>query len=160
MDLLHYEFIDGPDDSINGMLRTLVRKLRYYHSEVSIEEFKAAMPSLQKVEMTLQRLDADMNQPRRNYISEILEELEKESEVEMNLPEELKNACAAIVASFLYQSFEFDDLLFTTGKADQYHWLQFSGYLDEKPIDSALVLVKEVFRSICYKYEYIFIDLS
>lgn len=75
MNLLRYEFIEGPDDSINGMLRTLVKGLRYNRSYVTVEEFKKAMPGFHVIETKLQRLDADISSPKRNYVQEIMEEL-------------------------------------------------------------------------------------
>jgi hypothetical protein len=160
MNLLYNEFNEGPDGSINGMLRTLVKELRYNRSQLTIDEFKQAIPSLKQIESKLQRLDTDMHQPKRDYINEILDELEQESENEASLANDLAGACTAIVTTLLNSSFDFDDLLFTTNKAKQYHWLQFSGYVDQRPIDANLVIVKEVFRSICYRYNYTFIDLS
>lgn len=160
MNLLHNEFNEGPDGSINGMLRTLVKELRYNRSQITIDEFKQAMPALKQIESTLQRLDIDMHQPKREYINEILDELEQESEDEANLAKDLSGACTAIMATLLNSSFDFDDLLYTTTKAKQYHCLQFSGYIDQRPIDANLIILKEVFRSICYKYNYTFIDLS
>lgn len=69
MNLLRYEFIDGPDGSINGMLRSLVKELRYNRSQVTIEEYKRAMPHLYTIEATLQRLDAEIRGPKRNILS-------------------------------------------------------------------------------------------
>ena len=77
MNLLRYEFIDGPDGSINGMLRSLVEELRYNRSQVTIEEYKRAMPHLYTIEATLQRLDAEIRGPQKKhfittqYLSEI-----------------------------------------------------------------------------------------
>jgi hypothetical protein len=160
MNLLRYEFISGPDGSINGMLRKLVIDLRYNRSMVTIEEFKQAKPNLQKVEQQLQKLDNQIGQPHRNYIEEIMEELSEESDNETNLDEDLRTATYAMSASFLDQKIDFDDFAFSTGKAEHYHWLRFSGYVDQRPLDANLLIAKEVFRSICNKYNYIFIDLS
>lgn len=160
MNLLRYEFIDGPGDSINGMLRQLVKELRYNRSMVTIDEFKQALPDLQKIEQTLQKLDGQIGQPHRNYIDEIMLELSEESDNETYLEEDLRMATKAMVVSVLKQEIDFEDFVFSTGKAEHFYWLRFSGYLDERPLDATLLIAKEVFRSICNKYNYIFIDLS
>jgi len=160
MDLLRYEFIDGPDGSINGMLRTLVKGLRYNRSYVTVEEFKKAMPGLLVIESNLQRLDADIGSPKRNYVQEIMEELDQEQNNEANITEDLTHATIATIKALFGHDFQFDELLFTIGKADHYHWLQFNGYTNERTVDANLIIVREVFRSICNKYNYIFVDLS
>ncbi|NII28235.1 hypothetical protein HB364_24340 [Pseudoflavitalea sp. X16] len=160
MNLLHYEFIDGPDDSINGMLRKLVTDVRYNRSMVSIEEFRATLPSLKKIEQQVQHSDTQIGRPYRNYIEEIMQELEQESENEINIEDDLRRATVATITSILGQQLNFESLSFSIGKAEHYPWLRFSGYLDESPADANIVIAREVFRSICNKYNYIFIDLS
>ena len=160
MDLLRYEFIDGPDDSINGMIRTLVKGLRYNRSYVTVEEFKRAIPGFHVIESKLQRLDADISSPKRNYIQEIMEELDQEQNNGANITEDLTHATIATIKALFGRDFQFDELSFTIGKADHYHWLQFIGYTDGRTVDSNLIIVREVFRSICNKYNYIFVDLS
>jgi hypothetical protein len=160
MNLLRYEFIDGPDSSINGMLRSLVKGLRYNRSYVSAEEFKRALPGFHATELTLQQLDSDIGNPKRNYVHEIMEELDKEQDDEINITEDLRHATIATIKSLFDQDFQFDDLSFTMGKADHYHWLQLNGYTDKRTVDANLIIVREAFRSISNKYNYIFVDLS
>ncbi|MEO7047032.1 MAG: hypothetical protein ABI091_17145 [Ferruginibacter sp.] len=160
MDLLRYEFIDAPDGSINGMLRTLVKGLRYNSSNVTVDEFKKSMPGFHAIESTLQQLDAEISNPKRNYIKEIMEELDQEQNNKANITKDLTQASIATIQAFLGRDFQFDELLFTIGKADHYYWLQFIGYSEERAVDANLIIVKEVFRSICNKYNYIFVDFS
>ena len=160
MNLLRYEFIEGPDDSINGMIRKLVRDLRYNRSMITAEEFGQALPDLRRVEQRLQQLDREISRDQRNYIEEIMQELDEESDNETNLEEDLNRATNAVLASTLDQPSAFEDFLYVTGKSEHYHWLRFSGYADERPLDVSLLVAREVFRSICNKYHYIFIDLS
>jgi hypothetical protein len=159
MNLLQYEFIEGPDDSINGMRRTLVKELRVGLC-IATEEFKKLFPLLRDIEYQLQTLDAEISQPKRSYIEEIMEELNQESEMETNIVDDLNRAPIVITNSILGQEINMDDFLYTIGKSEHYHWLQFSGYTDQRAIDANLLIVREVFRSICNKYNYIFIDLS
>jgi len=158
--LLSYEFIDGPDDSINGMLRKLVTELRYNRSMVAIEEFKVALLGLRKVEQKLQLLDNQVGQPFRNYIDDIMRELDEESDNESNIEEELRMATISTVTSVIGMDLEFEDLAFVIGKANQYQLIQLLGYKDERPVDSCLIITVEVFRAICNKYNYIFINLT
>ena len=124
MNLLRYEFIDGPDDSINGMIRKLITDLRY------------------------------------NRSMEIMQELNEESENEINIEEDLRRATVATIDSVTGEQIDFNDLSYATGKAEHYHWLRFSGYTDQRPLDSNIIIARETFRAICSKYNYIFIDLS
>src|SRR5687767_9535348 len=110
MDLLHYEFIEGPDASINGMLRKLVTEIRYNRSEVSAEQFKQAIPKLKQIENTLQELDDQLGQPIRNYIQEIMDELDEESDRETKIQDELFRGSRAIIDSFKNSdNFNFED---------------------------------------------------
>lgn len=160
MNLLRYEFIDSPDGSINGMLRSLVKDLRYNRSHVTIDEYKKALPHLYTIEATLQRLDAEIRNPKRNYIQEIIEELDREQDDEESILEDLKHATTAMIKKLFDHDFNLDDLSFTSAKADHYHWVLFSGYTNEKAVDLHLLVIKDVFRSICNKYNYIFVDLT
>lgn len=160
MNLLRYEFTDAPFDSINGMLRTLVTDLRYNSSMVTVDQFKEALPALQRIEKRLQQLDNELGDPHRNYIEEIMQELSEESDHEINLADELKRASVAMASSLFDQEINFEDFSYLTGKAEHYHWLRFTGYIDQRPVDANLLIVREVFRSMCNKYGYIFIDLS
>ncbi len=160
MNLLRFEFINGPDDSINGMLRTLVKELRYNRSNVTIDEFKKALPALQAIESRLQKIDAEINQPKRNYINEIMKELDQESDNEVNIIDDLNRATIALAYSLFGNEINFEDFSFKIGKAEYYHWLLFSGYIDQRPVDADILVVREVFRSICNSYQYVFIDLS
>lgn len=160
MNLLRYEFIDGPDGSINGILRGLVASLRYNRSQVTIEAYRKALPQLYAVEANLQQLDAEIGQPQRSYIQEIIDELDQESNDEDSILEDLRHATTAMMKRIFDRTFNFDELSFMTSKADHYHWVQFSGYADGKPVDANLLVAREVFRSICNRYNYILIDLS
>jgi hypothetical protein len=160
MDLLQYEFNTSPDGSINGMLRTLVKELRYNTSQIRIEEFKQRLPALKDIERRLQVLDADIGQPTRNYIEEIMDELNEESDLETKLIDDLNRAPIAITNSILGKDINIDEYQYETGKSEHYHWLKFSGYADQRPVDANLLIVREVFRAITYKHNYVFIDLS
>lgn len=160
MNLLRYEFIDGPDDSFNGRLQKLVKDLRYNKSMITIDEFKQAMPNLQRIEQQIQQTDKEIRQAHRNYIDEIMQELDEEMNNEISIKDDLRRASNAILISMLNQQVSFDDWEFIIGKSEHYHWLQFFGYLDKRPIDTNLLLIREVFRSICNKYDYIFINAS
>jgi hypothetical protein len=79
MDLLKYEFLDAPEGSYNAKLKELASLVRHYHSNTPIEEFRRAIPNLQKIEGWLQTADKSMGKDEiRNYIQEIMEQLSQE----------------------------------------------------------------------------------
>ena len=160
MDLLRYEFIEAPEDSMNGMVHTLVKGIRYNREYATLEEFKKMMPTFHLIESRLQQLDADIRLPKRNYVQDIMDELDKEQENETNISDDLKHATIATIKKIFGRDFQYDELQFNTGTADQYHFLQLDGYTDNREVDANLIIVKDVFRAICNKYNYIFIDLS
>lgn len=160
MNLLHYEFNDGPDDSINGMLRMLVKELRYNRSNVTIEEFTQAIPALKSIESRLQAIDRSVGQPTRHYIDEIMKELDEETETESRLDEDLDKAPEAITNAIFKNGIILEDISYHTGKTEHYYWMQFLGYEDQRPVDVPLLITREIFRAVCYKHNYIFIDLS
>jgi len=160
MNLLHYEFVAGPDGSINGMLRRLVTDLRYNRSMVTVDVFKSSLPALREIEQQVQNLDREIGRSHRNYIDEILLELDEESESESNIEEDLRRATIATIDSIIGEEIDFEKLSYSTGKAEHYHWIRFSGYTDQRAIDSGILIARETFRAICNKYNYIFIDLS
>lgn len=160
MEMLRFEFMDGPESSFNGMLRTLVKGLRHSRSYVNLEEFKRLMPGFRTIEAELQKIDADVRRPKRNYIQEIMEELEQEQNDEQKIIEDLRSATIATIKTLFGKSFDFDELSFEIGKADNFPYVHLRGYLSEKKADGNLVIVREVFRAISYRYNHIFVDLS
>jgi len=160
MKLLDNEFNDGPDGSISGMLKSLVSQLRLNRSNISAEEFRQRLPALINIEATLQEFDQQIGQPARNYIEEIMAELDLESDDQIQLVKDLERATKAIVLSFRNQEVDFNDFDCVIGKSENYGWVKFGGYVDQRPVDSVLILAKEIARAICYKYNYAFIDLS
>lgn len=78
---LDLEFFENPEHnstSYNGMVGELIRKVRYYRNDKTVEEFKFAIPDLKKIEQELQIFDTSIGDPKRNYIEEIMKELDKE----------------------------------------------------------------------------------
>jgi hypothetical protein len=160
MNLLRYEFMNAPQGSYNYNLGQLVKKVRYYREYVSIDDFKAAIPELKVMERKLQSFDQEIGLEKREYLEEIMDELKKESEIEFQLLEEIGRTSKAIVSALYDTDFSMDDFLYEFRNSDAVYWIEFYGYQNTKKIDGTLLVVKEVFRSVCYKLGIVFIDSS
>jgi hypothetical protein len=163
MNLLKYEFDkSSPDGSYNGMLRSLVTKVRYHRNNVSAEYFKAAIPEMLEIETNLQNFDKQIDIPNRNYLQEILDELDAESRIEPGFFEEIETACLALVRDTLEGNlFSLNNYSLIFKKIDNYFVVLFLGYQDgvEQP-KGEILIVREILRSLSNKYDIIFIDLS
>jgi hypothetical protein len=150
--------MEWPAGSYNDILCNLVKKIRHYHSNVSLDEFKKMLPSLKSIEEQLQRLDSEIGEEKRYYLEEILSELTKENEIEELLFEEIKEK-ATVVLDFLDESkFQIEAYSYEFKK----HKGMFLMILNENENieHKELRIIKEVFRAVCNKYEVIFIDNS
>ena len=159
MDLLKYEFMENPEGSYNAFIGDLVKDIRHYRNDVPGEEFKRAMPAMQKLEKKLQQLDAEWGQPKRDYIQEIMDELDIEGSVEEKVMDEIKRAAGSIVNGLFEKDFLMEELDFSFNKIANFSWIIFQGYkAREIEKDAPLIVIKEIFRASCYKYNIIFID--
>lgn len=160
MSLLRYEFTDAPTTSVNGRIGQLVKDVRHYYSYAPAEEFSKAMPQLKSQEQELNKANAEIGFPAINYIENIMAELQKESELEDNLMQDMEYSSNAIVSALLNQTISLDMFSYSFRFSEAVPWLTFEGYADQRDADSVSIVVKEVFKSICYKMGVIFIDLS
>jgi len=159
MDLLKYEFTDSPPDSYNGYIGTLVSKIRHFRS-VPIDEFKSAMPELKSMEQRIQRMDASIGQPHREYIKEIMEELDIEDVIEEKIIEDVERSMKAIVGALFKKDISLTDISYDYLLYQAVPWVTLKGYADESELDGPLLVIKECFRSACYKHGAVFIDLA
>ena len=160
MDLLKYEFMKALEGSYNYNVGQLIKKIRYYRQQVAIDEFKVAIPQLKVLEKELQKFDNDIGGERRNYIEEIMEELDKESEIEGKVIDEIERSSRAINATLYDTEFSMHDFAYEFRNNEAISWIEFYGYKIEKQTDGTLLVIKEIFRSVCYKYGIVFIDSS
>ncbi len=160
MNLLKYEFMNAPEGSYNYNLGQFVKKVRHYRVNVPIEQFKAAIPELQQLERVLQNVDETMGEEKRNYLEEVMEELEQESAIETQLLEEIERTSKAIASALYDTDFSMDDFTYEFRSNEAINWIEFYGYRQRKDTDGTLLVVKEVFRSVCYKFGIVFIDGS
>ena len=79
MDLIKYEFYKEEDGAYYHFIGQLVKKVRYYREQVSINEFEAAIPELKAIEKRLQDIDISLGETPRQYLAEIMNELNNES---------------------------------------------------------------------------------
>jgi hypothetical protein len=160
MDLLKFEFKNGEEGSHTYHLGILVKKLRYYNSNEAIDAFESALPELQKIERKLQNLDAKPGNDKRFYIQEIKDELEKETGIKNRFLEEVERSAKPVIEALHKKDFSIDDFSYELRGNEGIFWIEFFGYKLQLSHDDFLHVVKEVFRSVCYKNGIIFIDYS
>lgn len=160
MRLLSYETIDGQEGSYNDLIKQLVKKTRYYYSEVSGDEFKKAVPELKAMEAKIQRLDREFGNEHRDYLSDIIDELGQEAEVENQLIEEFKRTASILVPKLAEEDFDFDNFAIDFGITKGISYLEYDGYQNGKPNDNTSSVVKDILKSLCAKHSVIFIDSS
>lgn len=160
MRLLEYETIDGQEGSYNDMIKQLVIKVRYYYSQVSGDEFKAAIPELQSIEAKIQRLDNEFGNEDRNYLTDLLDELREEGEIESALMDDFKRTTNTVFDKLLEQRFDESEFSFAYNVFKGVCVLEFYGYIEDKAIDKSGRIVRDILQSICNKYKVVFIDSS
>ena len=160
MDLLKYEFLNSPEGSYNDLITQLVKQIRYYRTKVSVDEFKAAMPQLQAKERELQNIDESVGEETRYFIQEIMDELSIEDEIREKALDEIQRSSQAIIMHLHNTNCSVADFAYEFINSEAVSWIEFYGYKLPKKADETLHIIKEVFRSICYKYNIIFIDSS
>lgn len=161
MKWLQYEFMNATKGSYNYNVGELVRQVRHYTANVAAEEFSDAAPMLKKMEAKLQEYDEELGGEGQNYIEEIMAELDTEAEQEELLLVEVTRLCKTIInyGSKREVPFTLDEYDYFYNSFEAVPWVDFNGYTDEiRSDDDELKIVKEVFRSVCYKYGVVFVD--
>jgi DNA-binding transcriptional MerR regulator len=154
MQLLKYEFMDVPDDSFNGLLKKLVRNIRYYRDQ-PIEEYQQAMPSLISIETSLNHMQELMDLEKGEFIKEITKELEAEDVIEENLTEEIQRSLNAVLEE---RATDLGTIQYIFQNRQAVYWVELFGYNTGEALNDDFRIIKEVFRSVCYKLGVIFID--
>lgn len=160
MDLIKYEFFKAEDNAYFHYIGQLVQEVRYYRENVSIEEFKAAIPELKKLEVTLQEIDENLGEKPRAYLSEIMDELSEEDALEEKVITEIERSAKAIASALYDNEFSMSEFGYEFRNLNAVQWIEFYGYIERRDTDGTLLVVKEVFRSVCYKFGLVFIDSS
>ena len=157
MKLSYFEFSDSPESSYNGMIGQLVTGLRYAREEVSANEFGDHIPALQKIERDIVKIDRQVSRDPKNYLQLLMQEMDQETEIENDLTEELKVCCRVILQQkFELDDFVFENIVFELIKHKSLFWLEYYGFKGaEREMD---LVVKQIFQSICNRYQVIFID--
>lgn len=157
MNLLKYEFMDAAEGSYNALIKELVIRIRHNRENISIDEFKVAMPEVRTIEEVLQRIDEEIGGEPRDYIDEIMEELDREGQVEEQLLEEIERSAKALTSAYNIE-FVLDDFSFDLRSNEGIFWIEFFGYKVNRDPNLTLLMLKEVFRSACYKFDVTFVD--
>lgn len=106
----------------------------------------------------MQEFDDSIGLGKRNYIDEIMEELQQEAEVEEKLMADIVRFSKTIVNTIFHEEFVADEFAFDFRIKEAVKWLEFYGYKNEQVIDEKLNVVKDIFRSVCSMHNIIFID--
>lgn len=160
MELLSYETIDGQEGSYNDLIKQLVIKTRHYYSEVPGNEFKMAIPELKAIEAKIHHLDREFGNEPRDYISDILVELEQESESENLLLNELKRTANVLIPAIDGQNLNLNDFAFDFANHKGISIVEFYGYKENKKLDSTAYMFRDILQSLAYRNNVIFIDSS
>ena len=158
MQLLKFEIMKSEPGTIAEVIGTLVRSLRYYAGNETSEELLNEMPNLKKLEAVINEHDERLGLPTKNYIVDIMVELNEEWERLENVIDEMQRQSSVITRSLYGNDFKFTDFDFEYKNSEAVYWVQFNGYKDGSPADGTQLLIKEVFRSVCSGLGVVFID--
>lgn len=89
-----------------------------------------------------------------------MEELEKEAEIESKILETIERSAKAMVSALYNVDFSMSDFSYSFRNNEGVYWIEFSGYANKRLADDTLLIAKEVFRSVAYKFGIVFIDES
>ena len=112
------------------------------------------------MEEQIQEIDLELGEDTRNYIQEIMEELSQESEIEQKLLEEIERSAKSVTLSLYDSDFSMSDFSYEFRNNDAVYWVEFYGYKEKREPDGNLLVIREVFRSVCYKFDLLFIDCT
>lgn len=149
----------SPSDSFNGQLGSLVSAIRQVRS-VPANDVPALVPQLHRLQDSLNSYNEDIGEPERNYIDEIMAELDIEDVIEENLLEEAYQAIRAMVAALHNKDIDLDQFAVDYYSNQAVYWLSFTGYSNGRQEDAILNVARECFRATAYKYDVVFLDQS
>ena len=112
------------------------------------------------MEAKIQRLDREFGNDHRDYLSDLLDELGQESEADNLLLDELKRTSSVLIPQLDGQDFNIDDFAFDFANHRGINIVEFYGYKENKRLDSAANMFKDILQSLAYKHNVIFIDSS
>lgn len=158
MDLLKYEFSESGEGSFNYMLSQLISKLRFYTTNVPVEEFRAALPQLKLLEGKLQNFDMELGLEERNYIEEVMNEFQQEAAIKDELMNEIERSSHVIMKDLYNIGFFMKELSIDFVTKSAVYWLEFHNYNTSEK--EQIGVLKEVVKTICYKLGVVFIDKS
>lgn len=160
--LLFYEFENYPNNSYNGRIGALVRKIGHYRSNVSGDEFIAAGPELRNLQNEIQRLDREFGgKETRNYIADIMEQFEAQDSIEEDYKQSVTRACKVIVNNLFpgnIVEFVLEDWNYEYSVIKSIPTVQFFGHNSNEQLDGKVMVVKDVFCSVCNQFNIIFIN--
>jgi hypothetical protein len=159
MNILYFEFQSHNPGSYNGQLGALIGLIREYRN-LPQDEAKQRIPKIQSLASALNNIDETMGNDSRNYIDEIMQALDKESDKEVELLEELAIVCATTLTFITGEDFALDDCMYEYFNVRGVQWLEFYSHKQKTVVAKEALVLTETFRSICYRHGVIFINHS
>lgn len=157
--LLKYEFLDVVKGSINDGIKQLVRRIRFLRSNVSIDEFKAEIPELKKIELGLQNFDKSIGDEKVFYIEQILNELDEETKKFEDIQEEIENNLQAFVMYYTERNINTDEIKYKLVNISSIYTLELNIDSLSKMSESNQRFIRQLITGLCYKYGFIYIEI-
>lgn len=162
--ILRYEFTNSPPTSYNWYLGRLVKLIReLLKVPVNSNQFSDLRNEITEINKLLN--SGLWQSEKRDYVTEIREAIEKETDSLGLIIEDIEYCGKAIVEKELKKHFNIinfgNDFEYVYSIEKAVCYLKFFGYKNkETTIGLEFYLIKDVFRHACLKNDVIFIDLS
>lgn len=160
MKLLDYEAMEGQEGSYNDMMKQLVEKVRYYYSQVSSDDFSAAIPELRNMEEQILRLDREMGEEERNYLQEIYNELSEQAALGNTLDEDFRRIAKVLFGKYAERDFNAEEFAYGYEIINGISVVEYLGAKEKGTGENDVRIVSEILRALCNKYNIVFFDGS
>jgi hypothetical protein len=158
MNILRLEFYPSEPGSYNDLIAQLIKKVRYFTTQIPADEIQLHIPDARRLESKIQYLDKQMGEVPKDYLAEIMNALNIESEIENQLREELAWTLKSITPGIIGEEIKLEDIDFDYMEQQNTYWVEFNGFnkpgLDKKNMQT----IKEIMMSVCIKAGVVFLD--
>lgn len=158
MNILRLEFHPSEAGSYNDQIAQLIKKVRFFTTQIPAHEIKLYIPEAKRLELKLQSLDKLMDNEHRDYISEIMDALHAEAEIEPNFREELAWSLQTITSSLFDEAITAEDIDFDYMEDRNTYWVEFNGINRPDLTPKDMQMIKDIVKSVCYKCGILFVN--
>jgi hypothetical protein len=158
MNILRLEFQSAQAGSYNHLIAQLIKKVRYFTTQIPSDEIKLHIPEARSIQAQIQYLDKEMGQVTRDYVAEIMDALNAEAEIGSNLREELAWTLQNITPGLIGETIVPDDIDFDYMEQRNTYWVEFNGFLKADLAQKDKQIIKDIVRAVCYKCGVGFVD--